>query len=536
MAATKKSPIIAVLRQLFFAPEPPKEQTASRIRFMERDVFLTIKIIVLAFLGFWLYFADIPVDQNIRDEVSLATVREAFLYYCGFNIVAILMLFGMHWIPLPVTQSLVFVANLTDGIFVAILVSLTGGLESAIYWVFLVLVIRNAVSVPFHRYQLLLNMLLVASYVFAAVIDRTWDELKTSQEEFEASFQQLSVNLDAHDEDTASPGPAVPFDASIVPALSTEYIIFARHRSPTNAATRMPKGIGAEADIDFGYALGAALLRFGSSQEWQPLLAQAMLLMLLSLCCYGINALWNEQLYVKEEEQEFAARQQQLRSTGRLAAEIAHQIKNPLAIINNAAFGLSRALKDEDEKILSKIEMIKEEVERSDRIVTELMGYAKLADGEVEKLDLHNELNRALNQVFPAAIKSEIKVTLECPEGSSPMLMQQNHLNEILVNLLTNAREVLAGNGKIDITADNHLSDRVILTVRDNGPGLRENQMEKIFEPYYSTKERGTGLGLAIVRHNIEIYGGSVEAQSELGKGTTFTLMFPYKVVVPLKS
>jgi len=416
MAVTKKSPIIAVLRQLFFAPEPPKEQTASRIRFMERDVFLTIKIIVLAFLAFWLYFADLPVDQNIRDEVSLATVQEAFLYYCALNIVAILMLFSMHWIPLPVTQSLVFVTNLTDGIFVAILVSLTGGLESAIYWVFLVLVIRNAVSVPFHRYQLLLNILLVASYVFAAVIDRTWDEFKNSQEEFEASFQQLSVNLDANEKDAAA-AESTPFDVSIVPALATEYIIFARHRSPTNSTNRPPKGVGMEADIDFGYALGAALLRFGSNQEWQPLLAQAMLLMLLSLCCYGINALWNEQIYLREEAQEFAARQQQLRSTGRLAAEIAHQIKNPLAIINNAAFSLSRALEDKDERILSKIEMIKEEVERSDRILTELMGYAKLADGEVEKLDLGNELDRALNQVFPTAIKSHIRVH-QRPRGS----------------------------------------------------------------------------------------------------------------------
>ena len=116
------------------------------------------------------------------------------------------------------------------------------------------------------------------------------------------------------------------------------------------------------------------------------------------------------------------------------------------------------------------------------------------------------------------------------------MLMQQNHLNEILVNLLTNAREVLSGKGTIEIVADNGAPDRVIVTIHDSGPGLRENQLEKIFEPYYSTKERGTGLGLAIVRHNIEIYGGSVEAQSELGKGTTFTLMFPYKVVVPVKS
>ncbi len=534
----KKSPIIAVLRQLFFAPEPPREQTTSRLRFMERDVFLTIKIIVLAFLGYWLHFADVPVDQNIRDEVSLATVKVAFLYYCGLNIVAIGMLACMHWIPLRVIQCLVFVVNLTDGIFVAILVSLTGGLESAIYWVFLLLVIRNAVSVPFHRYQLLLNTLLVASYVFAAVIDRTWDELKNSQEEFEASFQQLAVNVGANNDDDEQQVSPKPFDASIVTALSTEYIIFARQRVNADAANRAPNamGVGAEADIDFGYALGAALLRFGSTQEWQPLLAQAMLLMLLSFCCYGINAPWTERIYTREEEQEFAARRQQLRSTGRLAAEIAHQIKNPLAVINNAAFGLSRALDDPDERVTSKIEMIKEEVERSDRILTELMGYAKLADGEVEKLDLRNELERALNQVFPAAIKHDIKISIECPGGSAPMLMQQNHLNEILVNLLTNAREVLNGKGTIEILADNGDPDRVIVTIHDSGPGLRENQLEKIFEPYYSTKERGTGLGLAIVRHNIEIYGGSVEAQSELGKGTTFTLMFPYKVVVPVKS
>jgi signal transduction histidine kinase len=179
--------------------------------------------------------------------------------------------------------------------------------------------------------------------------------------------------------------------------------------------------------------------------------------------------------------------------------------------------------------------MIKEEIERSDRILTELMGYAKLTEGKVERLEIDAELDRAVAQVFPPAIEHGTRVRIDCPREFSPLLMQRGHLNEILVNLLTNARDVLQGRGQIDIEVSNIDSRRVQIIVSDNGPGLRDNQLDKVFEPYYSTKEHGTGLGLAIVRHNVEIYGGSVDVQSTLGKGTSFTLIFPYKVIVPVQ-
>ena len=511
-----RSPILQVLRFLFVAPEPTEEHAFNRIRFMERDVFLTIKVITLSLLAYFLYTSDPFEDADMIRGIELETVRGAFLFYCLVSLAAAGAFLAMAWIPLVILQWIVFVVNLTDGIFVAILVGLTGGLQSAIYWVFLALVIRNAVSMPYHWRQMLLNVLVILCYIFATIIDRTRDEMELAQQEFE---QKLEERLEG-----AQAEPVVYMDAA-----GNLYT----NPPPNQIAVKV---VNTDTDVDATYALGSALMRLGTTHEWQPLLAQNALLLLLAFCCHGISTLWVQQGLIREEEQEFAARQNQLRSTGRLAAEIAHQLKNPLAIINNAAFSLSRGLRDAEPRVHAQIDMIKEEIERSDRILTELMGYAKLTEGKVEKLDIAEELERAVTQVFPPAIDHGIKVRVDCPEGFSPLLMQRGHLNEILVNLLTNAREVLQGEGEIDVTVSSTERDRVKIVVADNGPGLRENQLEKVFEPYYSTKERGTGLGLAIVKHNVEIYGGSVDAQSALGKGSAFTLVFPYKVIAPVNA
>jgi signal transduction histidine kinase len=100
---------------------------------------------------------------------------------------------------------------------------------------------------------------------------------------------------------------------------------------------------------------------------------------------------------------------------------------------------------------------------------------------------------------------------------------------EIFVNLLLNAREALNGSGTVSITAKCHNDQAVEVTVADNGPGIPPDKMERIFEAYFTTKEKGTGLGLAIVKHNVELYGGTVQVESKLGKGAKFTLVFPAK-------
>ena len=114
----------------------------------------------------------------------------------------------------------------------------------------------------------------------------------------------------------------------------------------------------------------------------------------MTVCCYGVQVLLERQRQAVEEAREFAMREGQLRSAGRLAAEFTHQIKNPLAIINNAAFSLQRALKQGKPVSAEQIRIIQEEVEHSDRIITQIMGYAQLSEGRVEKLNVMEELDQ----------------------------------------------------------------------------------------------------------------------------------------------
>jgi signal transduction histidine kinase len=236
-----------------------------------------------------------------------------------------------------------------------------------------------------------------------------------------------------------------------------------------------------------------------------------------------------------EEAGEFAARENQLRSAGRLAAEFAHQIKNPLANNNNAAFSLQRSLRTgKAAAAAQQIEIIQEEVARADRVITQITGYAQLSEGRVEKLDVIAELDRAIAQVFPPAVPTQIRVHREYAAHFPPLLMQRGHLSEILVNLLQNAREALGGKGNVFVTAGCRRDYTIEISVRDDGPGVSPDKTGRIFEAYYTTKEKGTGLGLAIVKHNVELYGGTVRLESKSGQGAAFILLFPAKALMKL--
>ena len=110
--------------------------------------------------------------------------------------------------------------------------------------------------------------------------------------------------------------------------------------------------------------------------------------------------------------------------------------------------------------------------------------------------------------------------------------MQRGHLSEIFVNLLQNAREALGDQGNIFVAAGCHRDYSVEISVRDDGPGIPPDKIGRIFEAYYTTKEKGSGLGLAIVKHNAELYGGTARVESELGKGAKFTVIFPAKALM----
>ena len=444
------------------APDPPR--LLRRIEIMERDIMLPVKAV---FIGMILYsFLSskwFEMTSSLLD-VTYETVQYIFSGYILISLLLVIPLLVTRRWPLAVVQWTVVTSSLVDGLFIAGLALITGGLDSIVFWLFVVLIIRNAASVPPGFLQLLLNFAISLCYVLTASLDVN---ITNNLDEFTRRAQE-SQDFPLHDE------------------------------------------------------LG------------EPFVLRVAVLWLTAICCYGAQILLERQRLATEEAEEFAAREAQLRSAGRLAAEFAHQIKNPLAVINNAAFSMQRSLHDGKATIGPQVEIIQEEVARADRVITQIMGYAQLSEGHVERLNVIEELNHAVAQVFPPAVPTRIKIQRAYGHGFSPLLMQRGHLSEILVNLLKNAREAVGETGNVSVTANCHRDHSVEISVRDDGAGIPPDKIERIFEAYYTTKEHGTGLGLAIVKHNVELYGGKVHVESELGKGAKFTVIFPAKALIKL--
>jgi len=447
------------LPALFEIPAPDPARLLRRIALMERNIMLPVKAV---FIGIILYSFDVTAWVGMANstlDVVVETMQLIFGFYILANAILAVFLLVAERLPLAVVQWTVVTSSLVDGVFIAGMALLTGGLDSILFWLFVALIFRNAISVPPGFSQLFLNFAISLCYVLVAVLDVS-------------VFQ----NLDE----------------------------FTRHAL----------------DLTPHEDLG------------QPFVLRLAVLGLATVCCYGAQVLLERQRVAAEEAGEFAAREGQLRAAGRLAAEFAHQIKNPLAIINNAAFSLQRAVHDGKVLATQQIEIIQEEVARADKVVTQIMGYAQLSEGRVEKLAVVEELDRALAQVFPPVMPTALRIHREYGLGFPPLLMQRGHLSEILVNLLQNAREALGGRGNIFVAAVCRRDYSVEISVRDDGPGVAPDKVEQIFEAYFTTKEKGSGLGLAIVKHNAELYGGMVCLESELGKGAKFTVIFPAKALM----
>ena len=439
---------------MFRSIAPDDGSQRARIRFMERSTVLPVKAVYFLVLIFYLYFIEWPeMDSDRVRWTLLRTIQWFFIFCLIVNVIVGVMLIRMEEFTTRVLREVVFSICLFDALLLAMMTELTGGFESFLFWMFLGLQIRNAISMPIATTQIVANLSVSVIYLCAGAFD-------------------------------------------IVVARSEEEL----------------ENITAE-----------------------PVMLRAMLLMLMTACGYGLQVLIDKQRRMEDEENEFDRRQSQLQASGRLAAEIAHQVKNPLGIINNAAFALGQVI-DENETAKRQVGLIREEVNRADQIITKLMGYAQLVEGRLARLNVNEALDAAILQVFPKGSKFDTRIRREYGIALPPLLAQPEHISEVFVNVIQNAREVLCNNGEIQIKTSYEGDYRFRVVIEDNGPGIPADLLESVFEPYHTTKEKGTGLGLAIVRHNTELYGGTVEIESELGKYTRFNLLFPGRTAIRLQS
>ena len=452
----RREPLLKRLPALFEIPALDPERARRRIEFMECNVMLPVKLFIAALIFYSFKYSPWIGSITSTPDVVVETVQAAFKFYLVASLGLAIPLLAVRRLPLAVLQWTTVTNALVDGLFLAAMTLVTGGMDSILFWLFIGLIVRNAVSVPPGFSQIFLNFATSLCYVLVAVLEFS-----------------VTNNLD----DTTQ------------------------------------RAMDLNADGELG----------------EPLLLRLTVLWLTTLSCSGLELLLERQRLAAEEAVEFAARENQLRSAGRLAAEFAHQIKNPLTIINNAAYSLQRSVRQQKPVALEQIEIIQEEVSRVDRVITQIMGYAQLSEGRVEKLDVASKIEKAIAQVFPEAVPSDIKVQCKITEPLPPLLMQRGHLSEIIVNLLLNAREALGEQGSVVVSVQSLRDHSVEISITDDGPGIPPERMEQVFEAYFTTKEKGTGLGLAIVRHTVELYGGTVRVDSALGHGATFTVTFPVK-------
>jgi len=235
-----------------------------------------------------------------------------------------------------------------------------------------------------------------------------------------------------------------------------------------------------------------------------------------------------------------AARSSRMASIGQLAAGVAHEINNPLAIINEKA-GLLMDLFSfldqykKDDRLSAALESIIRAVERAGTITHRLLGFARKTESSVQAIEVKDTVQEVLEFVQKEADYKSIHVAIQISNHLPEIITDQGKLQQILINLVNNAIAALDENGRLSIRALNNIQNESIeIFVEDNGCGIALEHQKKIFEPFFTTKSKigGTGLGLSLTYGLIRDLHGTLELESEIGIGTTFTITLPYKITL----
>jgi len=222
-----------------------------------------------------------------------------------------------------------------------------------------------------------------------------------------------------------------------------------------------------------------------------------------------------------------------LASIGRLAAGVAHEINNPLAIINEKG-GLMKDLIEfsptfpERDKFMGLADSILQSVERCRTITHRLLGFARRMEVQIEVLDLNELMHEVLGFLEKEALHRNIEIRLLLDDHLPRIASDRGQLQQVFLNIVNNAFQAMNDGGKLTITSWDHDVETVGVVIEDNGIGMSEETLRHVFEPFFTTKKgQGTGLGLSITYGIVKKLGGDIQVQSKEGAGTTFTVYLP---------
>lgn len=250
-----------------------------------------------------------------------------------------------------------------------------------------------------------------------------------------------------------------------------------------------------------------------------------------TLASHAAISIENARLYEDLKYRKLAQEQsERLAALGRMAASIAHEIRNPLGIISNAHYFLLNT----DEKITpdreEQYEIITQEIKQANDIIDNLLLFSRQLEIKYQPLDLNGLIKETLQRRFSTASEA-IEVELDLHPSLPTMHGDHAKLRQVLLNIINNAVEAMNHKGRLRIETALGSDETIIATISDTGPGIPKDNISRIFDPFFTTKQgkKGTGLGLAICHSIIEGHGGSIEAKNGLQGGAVFTVRLPLK-------
>jgi len=244
----------------------------------------------------------------------------------------------------------------------------------------------------------------------------------------------------------------------------------------------------------------------------------------------GMVAVIRNVTEIKDLNEE-VARHKRLAALGKLSAGIAHEIRNPLSSIRGLAQFVYNSFSKTDER-KEDLNTIIQEVDRLNKLVVQVLDYAKLKELNLTSFSLNHLINKIV-ELFKQEIKSkQIRFYLELSPEVSLIEADEDQIRQILMNVVINAIQAIPKRGEIKIKTEKSLlrgEPAVKLVIDDNGIGIAEKDLNQIFDPFFSTKEQGSGLGLSIVYKLVEGHQGEIKVESKEGKGTKFIIFLPQK-------
>jgi two-component system sensor histidine kinase HydH len=244
--------------------------------------------------------------------------------------------------------------------------------------------------------------------------------------------------------------------------------------------------------------------------------------------------LQNSQVYERMKERE------RLAALGQMAAGLAHEIRNPLGSIKGAAQVLLPIVEEtNDGSIKEFLNIIVEEVDRLNKIVSQFLDYARPYRGDPRPLDVNEVVRRTLALLEKVEEEHKVEISTALVEGLPQVRADAEQLRQVFLNLSLNAIQATPEGGKLQVSSSLRRSTRRGATAaflevrfRDTGVGIPPTDLKSLFIPFFTTKEKGTGLGLPISQRIIENHGGTIEVRSKLGAGSTFTVLLPIEADV----